>query len=247
MPLEVSGSIRIGNSNETCVSGLAGGLRYLSGTGIQYCDGASWNSLLGTQSPSPPTAPSGSGYFVLSHDSYDGNLGGQSGAHAKCLADLTTNTGWSGYSDANSRGLLVSGKVGAFLCYGGYNNPCVLNLLPLTTYYFSNAQSGMGSAGGASFTTDAGGHGPNDSVSWGAANRFGGAYLYWQGPRTSNSDTLWSVNSWSSDQNCNGWTSNGAGLYGLYAASSNTDKRRWENAGSSTCDQTHLLICYVNP
>jgi hypothetical protein len=102
---------------------------------FQFCNGSSWIAMgscgCGPPIQSPITAPNGSGYFVLSHDTYDGNLGGLSGADAKCLTDLTTHTGWMGYATANSNGQLVASKVHAFLCYN--DNPWTCNnTMPLT-------------------------------------------------------------------------------------------------------------------
>ena len=132
------------------------------------------------------TAPDGSGYFVLSHDTWTGNLGGLAGADAKCLSDLTTYTGWMGYATANSNGQLVAAKVHAFLC--SRNTVCD-GLMPLTTYYFANA--GNASAGGGYFTTDLSGYGPNDFVPWNAVNYFYGLYIYWSA-HYQNTSTAWS-------------------------------------------------------
>jgi hypothetical protein len=95
----------------------------------------------------------------MSAGTYSSQLSGfPTGPDAACLSDITTNTGWKGYSTANSNGQLVAGKVHAFLCNAG---DCS-NLMPLTTYVFANA--GNSSAGGASFTTDAYGNGANNNA-----------------------------------------------------------------------------------
>ena len=52
----------------------------------------------------------------MSYGTWNGNLGGEIGANAKCYSDLTTNTGWMGYSTANSNGQLIVDKVKAFVC-----------------------------------------------------------------------------------------------------------------------------------
>ena len=96
---------------------------------------------------------------------------GACGADATCLTELKTNTGWQGYSTANSNGQLVASQSSCLpVRYSTCNN-----LMPLTTYYFANA--GNGAAGGASFTTDSSGVGPNDSNDWRAANYFSGTYI----------------------------------------------------------------------
>ena len=145
----------------------------------QFCNGTNWIAYGGGGSCGAasagysPTVPAGIGYFVLTSGTYTGNLGGLSGANSTCLTELTTNTGWLGYSTANGNGQLVAGKVLAFLCDGNICN----NLVPLTTYYFANA--GNSAAGGASFTTNSSGFGPGDNADWAAANYFSGSYFYW--------------------------------------------------------------------
>jgi hypothetical protein len=73
---------------------------------------------------------------VLTPTTYNGNLGGRSGADAACLTELaTTHTTWQGYSTANSNGQLVADKVHAFVTISSVLNA----LMPLTTYYFAYA------------------------------------------------------------------------------------------------------------
>src|SRR5215472_239526 len=95
-----------------------------------------------------------SGYFVMSKDTWDGDLYSAAGARGLnplgaadklCLTELTMLTSWHGYS-TKSNGQLVASMVHAFLCNGG--SGCN-NLQPATTYYFANA--GDPRAGGASF------------------------------------------------------------------------------------------------
>ena len=54
-----------------------------------------------------PLPTSSDGYFVMSKSTWNGNLGNVSGSDAKCLTDLTANTGWRGYTDAAARGILT--------------------------------------------------------------------------------------------------------------------------------------------
>lgn len=219
----------------------------------QFCNGTSWIAYGGgascaiTQPGYNPTVPSGNGYFVLSKGTYNGNLGGRNGADATCLTELTTNTGWVGYSTANTNGQLVANKVHAFLCDSGTCS----NLIPLTTYYFANA--GNSSAGGASFTTDINGLGPNDSANWAAANYFSGTYSYWTG-RSVISNTQWS-NSTAVTTNfgCIAvWAQTAGGDVGEFGSSASTTSIRWwQNTNGSTyglaCADTMNLICVVNP
>jgi hypothetical protein len=215
----------------------------------QFCNGTSWVAYGGggscAGSTYNPTVPSGNGYFVLSGGTYNGNLGGRYGADATCLTDLTTNTGWKGYATANANGQLVANKVHAFIC----DNSICNNLLPLTTYYFANA--GNSSAGGASFTTDINGLGPNDSANWAAANYFSGTYNYWSG-RSLLSNTQWAnTTAVTSNFGCStGWNlTTTAGEWGNSAFT--TDARWWQNSAGSTagaaCSLTFNLLCFVNP
>lgn len=217
----------------------------------QFCNGTNWIAMgpggcFAPQSGAyQPTIPSGSGYFVLSAGTYNGNLGGPTGADATCLSDLTTNTGWKGYSTANANGQLVAAKVHAFLCDSQICN----NLTPVTTYVFANA--GDSSAGGASFTTDSSGIGPNDSADWAAANYFNGTYQYWTNMGTT-SNTAWSGISATTNwvDLCRATSGSGDFTATSYSAvggvSSSTNASRW-NSGLDSCASTYHLICFVNP
>lgn len=214
----------------------------------QFCNGTNWLSFGGSgactiaTSGYSPTSPSNSGYFVLSSGSYNGNLGDRYGADATCLTEVTTNTGWMGYSTANSNGQLIASKVHAFLC----DNALCTSLMPLTTYYFANA--GNGSAGGAFFTTDSNGLGPNDSANWSGSTYFGGSYTYWSGLGTT-SNTQWSNSTGvTANRGCpSAWSSNsGVGTDGDYGSSAFTTSSRWAT-GFILCNNTENLICFVNP
>ena len=134
----------------------------------QFCNGSNWVKFGGGSRVTMPT--SSDGYFVMSKSTWNGNLGGSlAAADAKCLTELTTNTGWRGYPDANSRGILTSGKVHAFICAHEAAGICNATVAS-TTYYF--AYAGDATKGGASFTTDSGGIGPNDSADWSDAHPF---------------------------------------------------------------------------
>ncbi|MCP3476668.1 hypothetical protein NLM33_41610 [Bradyrhizobium sp. CCGUVB1N3] len=229
----------------TCNSNTTGGIRYNSSTGYpEYCSGSAWIPFKVTG------APPGSGYFVLSVGTYNGNLGGYSAAggntglaaaNAICLSELTTNTSWWGYTTANAAGILTSSHVFAFLCDGtSCNTPAAS-----TTYYYGNANDV--SAGGGTFTTDASGLGPNDSAAWTLGYRWGGAGttggIAWTGRGTS-TNTAWP--STSSASACTAWTSSSSGVSGVIAQPGFTDYHRWGSA-TATCDQSRRLICYVNP
>jgi hypothetical protein len=164
------------------------------------------------------------------------------GADALCLTELTTHTGWMGYSTANSNGWLNATHVHAFIRSGNKANI----LTPLTTYYFANA--GNGAAGGASFTTDSNGDGPNDNAQWSAANYFNGDYVYWTGnnPYGCGTSTSWH-GGWLGDT-CATWGTASSSVIGEIGESTYTDATRWCNWDyGHDCSSARYLICYVNP
>lgn len=210
----------------------------------QFCNGTSWLAFGGGNSCSgsggySPTAPTGHGYFVLTSTTYVGaNIGSLTAADSDCLTELTTNTSWMGYSTANANGQLIAAKVHGWLC----DADSCHDLMPLTTYYFANA--GNSSAGGASFTTDSNGYGPNDSAAWSAANYFSGTYNYWTG-RAAGSSTKWGSASGSyGNDNCNSWTA--SWVPGDVGISTSTGTGRW-NTTQYGCGNSYNLICFVNP
>lgn len=213
----------------------------------QFCNGTSWiaygggGTCAGSGNYSP-TTPSRAGYLVLSYGTHNGNLGLQSGADATCLTDITTHTGWMGYSTANSNGQLVADKVHAFLCEGSYS-PCNISLMPLTTYYFANAANSA--AGGASITTDLNGIGPLDNANWGAANYFSGTYMFWS-DRFVTDSAHWQDIAWQS-ANCADWSDGTSGSTAFIGISTETDSARWGDQSYIPCNQTFHLLCVVDP
>jgi hypothetical protein len=190
---------------------------------------------------------SGGGYFVVTKTVHNGDFvsteNNLKAPDATCLTELTTNTGWKGYSAANSNDQLIAAKVHAFLC----TESICSTLLPLTTYRIANAADIT--AGGASFTTDAKGDGPNDAADWSAANYFNGNYIYWTGYRRPSTDTLWADTPSGGGYQCkttNPWDTGTNSAKGVYGHSTFTTKERWW-AGNDPCDQSHHLICYVDP
>jgi len=242
--LHVNGEAIIGNTSLSCSGTTEGAQRYNSTDHVmEFCNGTTWTPFAQVQSTSGPTAPAGSGYFVLTHTTWNGNLGGLSGADAKCLTELgTTYTSWRGYTTANSNGQITAGKVHAFLCERYSCN----NLMPLTTYYFAYANSGT--PGGASFTTDASGLAPGESSNaWSAANYFSGSYTYWTGRADTNGNTLWAGAVDDLYANCNEqWSSSNSSYNGIAGNSGYTGSERWDETWPA-CNQTKRLICFVNP
>lgn len=210
----------------------------------QFCNGTNWVKFSGATGIGAQA--SSAGYFVMTKGTWTGNLGGMTGANAKCLSDLTTNTGWKGYADANSRGLLVAAKVKAFICEApvGCNNAT-----PLTTYYFANANNS--SAGGNSFYSDASGLGPGDNNVWSNIQNFGGTYSYWSNRiYATGTEKYWPNQFWSTSGQCDAgggaWTSSAGGQQGGYGVTLDNLSGRWYNAGTA-CNQSFNLVCFVNP
>ncbi len=232
----------VGTSGQepTCNTAMQGGTRYNTTTGFpEFCNGLAWTPFRATG------APSGSGYFVLTSGSYNGNLGayaaaggntGLAAGNAICLSELTTNTGWWGYASANAAGLLTSAHVTAFLCNGTTCN----NLDPNTTYYFANA--GDTGAGGQSFTTNSSGLGPNNSNPWGNAAFFAVSNIEIWVSRGTGTATQWPATA--AAYTCTSWTTtSGSGVYG---ETNVTNSGRWD-IGTVTCAETYRFICLVNP
>lgn len=196
-------------------------------------------STPGTYGGTPPTNP---GYFVLTKDSWDGNLGGLVGANAKCLSDLTTYD-WMGKAAASANGQLVAANVKAFLGDASGTN----NVVSGGTYYY--AVSNDVATGGASFTATIGQTGPGDTTAWTNSNRFGAVYDYWITGRSTGGSTLWSTTVWTSNNfHCTGWSTASAAQTGGTGTSNSISWQRWDQAGAKpTCDTTHPLICMVHP
>lgn len=231
----------IGTTGQEPSPAVAGMIRWNSTTlQAEVYNGGAWAPLWQTPLTATETAPAGTGFFVVSGTTWNGNLGGRVGADALCLTEIaTTNTGWLGYATALGRGLLVSAKVHAFVCDGSVCN----NLMPLTIYRFASASDGT--AGGSIFTTDASGDGPQDSANWSDAVHFKASYSYWTG-RAAGTATVWGPGI-VAGSNCNGFTSSAASVVvGEDGTSNSTTKTRW-NSAAPACSSTLNLICFVNP
>lgn len=206
-----------------------GVLEYSTADGsYRYCNGSFW--VLTSYVPK--------GYFVLTAAKANGNKGGLSGAHAACLTDLSNND-WMGKSAAQADGLLNADHVYAFLC----DQTRCTALTPTTKYYF--ARSGNAATGGAVFTTDSNGIGPNDSTTWSGSTRFGsGLDDQWSG-RSVGTSTKWGTTP-DPEGTCKGWTSASSSEYGMLGQASDTQDDRW-NSSSDACDELYDMICAVVP
>lgn len=176
-------------------------------------------------------------YFVVTNTTWTGNLGGVSGADAKCLTELTTNTNWKGYTTANANGQLIAAKVKSFLCSSSSCN----NLMANQTYSF--AKVGDSNAGGASFKTNGSGQGPGNSANWSEASHFSGTFNYWT---NRNADaTLWYTAPLSVVSTCSDFITGVSDTAGD-GASASAGAARVNNAYSA-CSVLHNLVCFVNP
>jgi hypothetical protein len=108
---------------------------------------------------------------------------------------------------------------------------------------YSFAKAGDSNAGGASFTTDSNGWGPQDTGNWSGASYFSGTYTYWT-TRNDNglSNSIWGDSAYYA---CNAYT-NSSSNNGMTGTSSSTGYARWKSANLS-CSNSYNLICYVNP
>jgi hypothetical protein len=208
---------------------------------VNWSDGG--NNVGWTTGTPPPTH----GYFVMSEDvtGGGGSLGGLVNAHSFCFNSLNNGT-WLGKGEAQARGILDSAHVRAFLCDG---STCE-NGLPNTQYLFASVQNT--SDGGAAFTTDGAGLGPNDSALWNDPSYFGDMGTnplnrVWTG-RNIGSSTTWSnVPPTDPAMHCGGWLDNGGmGMTGRIAAFGT--ELRWSQ-GTMACGTTTSasLICFVHP
>lgn len=242
LDLSQGGPMRLGTSTDVCNASMLGGLHFNDySREILYCDGIKWRRLVFGSTSTVTAAPS-VGYFVLTQTTWNGDMSGMSNVDELCLTELTTNTNWRGYADAQARGLLVASKVRAFIC--GYDS-CI-NPIPLTSYAF--ARVGSATDGGATFTTDEQGFGPYNSDNWSGAAYFGVNATYWSG-RADNGGALsyWNDNPGNGGGGCTQYTSTG-GFAGV-GTSNSTGIARWRIATGSrpACSNSYPLVCLVNP
>lgn len=236
-----AGAVVIGPADEgECVPAIEGALRWSSVDKTHHmCDGSSWKRIIasgGAGAPSMP--PTDTGYFVLSAGAWNGDLGGLSGADAKCLTDLTDND-WLNKADAVSRGLLNGTKVKAFLC----SSSTCQNVIAGAHYTF--AASGAPSIGGASFTADISSRGPGNTQNWSGVNYFGTAAEYWTG-RAAGAADLWSTTEDGNNRCYGNWSVGTSGYGGGYGVANAVNGARWQN-GSAGCTAVKKIICLVHP
>ncbi len=231
-----------------CTADLNGAQRVNSQTQtVELCVGGAWMMPSPAWTPAAgqptPNPTPGSGYFVLSESTWDGNLGGFSGANAKCLTELTTKTNWMYYSTANAAGQLVADKVKAFICIGREN--CNL-FMPGATYYY--ARVGDDTVGGGFLNSQLNQSAVVGTTStWSASNFFGGDYSYWTGRDSGPTGTI-PTGGPNHTNYCDGFYNNSNARNGQYGMSNSSTSTRWYvTYGGSGCDASMRLVCMVHP
>jgi hypothetical protein len=239
----------VGNTSASCSGTNAGEVKYTSAA-LYFCDGTAWRNIeWSAASSTTPVFAAGAGYLVMSSGTWNGNMGGLSGADADCYSDLTSNN-WMGKSAATSAGILTSGQVHAWLCNS--SNCGAGALYASTTYYF--AISGDASHGGATITTDtagdagySGNQNTSDGNSWAASNYFNGSYYWWSNVAVYYSQAFEELpNEALQYYSCDDWTSTSADPYGIIGFTGASDKTRWSDT-TMPCTSTEHLICVVQP
>ncbi len=230
----------------TCNASLVGAQRWNTTTQLfEVCTNSGWTqpSLIDAAYASTPAAPyTQAGYFVMTETKWDGNMGGAAGMDQKCLTELTTKTNWKYYNDALAGGQLTSDYVKSFRCISG--GECLIGM-PYAVYYF--ARVGNPDVGGAAFTTDSGGYGPNNSLYWSSYNYFATQTLYWTGRFFTSGATSFSG---SGVYDCTGWTTNSSSVTGAYGNTHFADYNRWGSyygGQQRSCDQLLPIVCFVHP
>jgi hypothetical protein len=218
-----------------CTTTKAGRLRYNSAgsPAWQYCDGSTWTTW--------QRSGGGTGYLVQTQTKWNGNLGGLSGANAKCLTELQTTYNWNGKANA---GTLNSTRVYAFLCDGATCN----NLKTNTPYLLAKANNTT--ACGWGFITNATGLGPNltgeywdqNDVCYTGTGQAPGEYT-WTNRGTSGAN--WATTP-KGTAHCTNWTIGTSAKTGSVGNASNDDSLIWDN-GVDNCNATHYLMCAVDP
>lgn len=218
----------------TCDATIEGGQRWNTTLGqMEFCNGTAWVQQVVPGTASTPTAPTGIGYIVLTNSTWDGNLGGQAGADAKCVADLTAND-WMGKAAATAAGQVNAEKIQAMLWAQGYScNDQWFSLVRSARYYY--ALSGDNTKGGASVVIDSNATWFPDSAVWSGATYFGASYTFWT--MTDNCDTA--------NYGCSAWTSSSSSKSGCVGQTTSAAARSCGT--SAACNATRRLVCLVHP
>lgn len=170
-------------------------------------------------------------FFLLSKNTYTGNLGGVTGADQKCLTEVNSND----FYGKPAGKIYAASNVRAFICSTTFCNGTLSNT------QYTMGRLGFPLIGGYKFTTDVDGFGPNDSKDWSAGNAFGSGADYWSN-RNVISGTKWNNTPTLSD--CSLWTS-GAVTNGFHGRTNQTGFQRWTYV-TMNCSNPLSLVCIVN-
>lgn len=219
---------QVDNDAGSCTAAKTGRLRYNSADSPpwQYCDGSVWIPF--------DRAPVSPGYLVQTETKWNGNLGGLSGADAKCLTELQTTYDWNGKSSA---GALTSSRVHALLCDGTSCN----NLQPNSFYMM--AKAGNAASCGWAIITDASGRGPNSLTYW-DEGCYNNSIEHWTN-RGTTSASQWATTP-KGGNHCSNWSSSSAAINGWVGNAGNNNALRWDDSALG-CNSLRFLICAVDP
>jgi type II secretory pathway pseudopilin PulG len=231
----------------TCDVSLVGAQRWNSETkSAEICNSNEWMQIhiYGAGSGDPNVT--GMGYIVATAGRWDGNLGGMSGADAKCLSDLSTYD-WKGKATAVANGKLIAGNVKAILWGAGWScDDWNFSLVPGAAYAYAVSNKPM--MGGAVTIAPGAYDYPPNKADWTAANYLDGQFAFWARSGSCSSSTA-----------CSNWTSNSAAQVGMLGTPGAAEPRIGTNpvyaqqadgrtfAYSDSCDKQFQLLCLVGP
>lgn len=215
-----------------------------------FCDGDDWIVMGFGSENGCPVGEHGNGYFVITSETYTGDLeqeaiddglspaDGMDGADKLCLDNLTNND-WMGKTDAQARGILDAAHVQAFLC------PSCRMPLPDTEYFF--AVSGDATKGGASFTTNDTRQGPGNTANWSGTSYFDGVKSYWMN-RGGGTNELFTHDTFNPNPCAVSgfWNEASGGEDDKVGITNDNDRSRWDDH-QEVCSTSHHLICMVHP
>jgi len=171
---------------------------------IKVCDtgGANCKSIV----PSNAQSATMQHHFLLTRNTYDGNLGGLAGADEKCLNEVNSEA-WKGKDITRN---YAAEEVKAWVCTG---TTCG-NLQPSSTYTYGRL--GDNTVGGAIFTTDVGSTADVGTTIWNPNNSVFGTVSTYAWTNRGYSGTKYMMATPNAAFNhCNSWTSTSdSGYYG---------------------------------
>ena len=181
--------------------------------------------------------PDSDGAFVLTSSTWTGDLGGVSGAHAKCVTELKNND-WRNKSDFSTTQL---NGARAFICDS--NDNCGD---PVANKTYTMAVAGDTTLGGHQFTTDSDARGPGDTKNWSDSDAFGTSTMYWE--KHTKLTEKWVVYDTyinNAEKTSLDWSSYDGQYIGRAGETSHANFDRWM-AGKEDCNVALPLVCIVD-